>query len=439
MSRRILIRGGSVLSLGAKTPNYPEADVLIEDDRVLEVGQGLRARDAEVVDAADSIVMPGFVDTHRHAWRSLFRNLGGSLESTSPATYGPHYQPEDVYAGTLVGLLGAVESGVTTVVDWCDIPSGDEYTDAAIQAHSDAALRTVLVHSHPQWASDRPKPSDLSGRLPSGPDQPDGSSVLAFGSDDPSSSNLDRLGEEWAVARQKGLRIHAHAGSVQPGLIAQMGSAGLLGEDVTLIHCTAATEDDLAAAAAAGAQVSLAPVGEMSGGLGPPPVQALIENRLRPGLGVGSEPATPGDLFAQMRAVISIQHATLFDRKLAGKASLPPLLSTREVIRYATIDGSRAAGLSGVTGSLEPGKQADVIVLRADSPNIFPINDPIGAVVWGMDTSNVDWVFAAGKVLVRHGELEADVERARTLAMAAHRRVAAAAGVLAGTAAGGPE
>jgi cytosine/adenosine deaminase-related metal-dependent hydrolase len=138
-------------------------------------------------------------------------------------------------------------------------------------------------------------------------------------------------------------------------------------------------------------------------------------------------------MFAQMRAAISIQHATLFDLKLAGKAGVPHLLSTRDVIRYATTDGARVAGLEAVTGSLEPGKQADIVMLRTDRPNIFPINDPIGAVVWGMDTSNIDWVFAGGRVLMRNGALEADVARARGLARDAQQRVGNASGLLVGT------
>jgi len=138
-----------------------------------------------------------------------------------------------------------------------------------------------------------------------------------------------------------------------------------------------------------------------------------------------------------MRATISLQHATVFDRKLAGKAGLPRLMSTRDVIRHATVDGARVAGLGRVTGSLEPGMQADIVMLRTDRPNVFPINDPIGAVVWGMDTSNVDWVFAAGRPLMRSGALEANVEQARNLATTAKQRVATAAGLAVGTAPGG--
>jgi cytosine/adenosine deaminase-related metal-dependent hydrolase len=135
-------------------------------------------------------------------------------------------------------------------------------------------------------------------------------------------------------------------------------------------------------------------------------------------------------MFAQMRATNSIQHASTFDLKLAGKAGLPTLLTTRDVIRYATFDGARAVGLADRAGSLEVGKPADVLVLRADRPNIAPINDPIGAVVWGMDTSNVDWVFAAGRPLVASGSPSTDITRARELAVAAQRNVAGAAGLL---------
>jgi len=196
-------------------------------------------------------------------------------------------------------------------------------------------------------------------------------------------------------------------------------------------------EADLDAVRSSGAAVSLAPSSEMAGGIGSPPIQELIDRDIRPGLGVGDEQVAPGDMFAQMRATISLQHATVFDRKLAGKAGLPKLMSTRDVIRAATSEGARVAGVDAVSGSIEPGKQADLIVLRTDRPNIFPINDPIGAVVWGMDTSNVDWVFVGGRVVMREGRLQGDVQRARSLATAARQRVVGASGLVVGASTGG--
>jgi len=244
----------------------------------------------------------------------------------------------------------------------------------------------------------------------------------------------DNFGEERAVASGSGLRFHAHAGieASDRGAVAALAARSLLGADVTLVHCSGLDESDLNAIAASGATVSLAPSSEMVRGLGPPPIQQLIDRRIRPGLGTDSERLAPGDMFAPMRAAISLQHATYFDRKLAGKGGLPNLLTTREVIRFATIDGARAVGLDGATGSLTPGKQADIVVLRADGPNIVPLNDPIGAVVWGMDTSNLDWVFVRGVPLMREGVLAADLPRATAIATKARDRVATAAGLLSG-------
>jgi cytosine/adenosine deaminase-related metal-dependent hydrolase len=431
---KTLIRGGCVLTLGVKTPNFTEADVLIEDGRLAEVGPGLRARDAEVVDATDTIVMPGFVDTHRHVWKSLFRNLGEASTDIDIT------QPEDVYAATLVGLLGAVEAGITTVADWADIPADDPYIEAALQAHSDAGLRTVFVHSAPGSAGNPADIAPSARRLMELHSRASGSkTTLALGAADLTRSLIDRADTEWALARELGLRIHAHAGldPSDAGLIAERSDQSLLSNDVTLIHCSALTDADLDAIAARGATVSLAPAAEMAGGLGTPPLQMLLDRGLEPGLAIDDERIAPGDMFSQMRVTNSIQHAAYFDLKLAGKAGLPNLLTTRDVIRYGTIVGARTIGLDGITGSLEAGKQADVIILRTDRPNIFPINDPIGAVVWGMDTSNVDWVFAGGRPIMRNGALEADVARARHLATAVQERVLAAAGLPADSGLGG--
>ena len=450
MNGRILLRGGCVLTLDPKSPNLRQGDVLIENGRIAEIGEGLRVRDAETIDATNTVVMPGFVDTHRHAWESLFRNFGeggpSGEASVLPAAYGSHYTPEDVYASTLIGLLGAAEAGITSVVDWSDIQLDPSYSDAALEAHADAGLRTVLVHSVPSWAGPQEAVGSALRRLIPGRTNPEASmTTIAFGPADPDPSDrqqaaLEELSGDWKSARESGVRIHAHAGSDSSsgGVVSDMAAKGLLGEDLTLVHCTNLNDDDLDAVSSSGTRVALAPASEMAGGRGSLTIQRLIDRGIRPGLAVDTERVAPGDMFAQMRAAISMQHATFFDLKLAGKAGLPQLLSTREVIRYATIDGARVAGLGGVTGSLAPGKQADIVVLRTDRPNIFPINDPIGAVVWGMDTSNVDWVIAGGRILMRNGVLEADVERARNLARAAQHRVGAASGVLVGTGHGGP-
>jgi 5-methylthioadenosine/S-adenosylhomocysteine deaminase len=409
MKGKVLIKGGTVLSLDRALGNMVGADVLIEDGIISEVGTSLRARNADVVDASDTIVMPGFVDAHRHLWRTLVRNL----DVASGANMSAHFTPEDVYAATLVGLLQAVAAGITTVVDWCDVSDDATHLEAALSAHADSGVRTVLVASN--WGA-TPSADVVSGSA--SPDLVEG--------------ELEAIAARWAQARAAGRRIHARAGLTEShGEVAELGRRGLLGPDVTLSHCIRLSDSDFDAIATSSTAVALTPASDMAAGSGSPPMQQLIDRGIRPGLGVGDEQCTPGDVFAQMRAVVAVQHAMSFERKLAGKGAVPNLLDTRDVIRYATADGARVAGLSAITGSLKPGKRADILVLRADRPNIAPVNDPIGAVVWGMDTSNVDWVFVDGTSLVEHGELTADVARARGLAIAAQRHVTTAASLLA--------
>ena len=408
---RLLLRGGCVLTLGAKTTNHPQADVLIEEDRIVEIGPGLRARDAEVLDASNSIIMPGFVDTHRHTTTALFRNSAAAATSS--------LSPEDVYAATLIGLLGALESGTTTICDWAD---DLDRAEPALQAHLDAGVRTVYVS--PFKAGGRVDVGELAAR--SG-----GRISVAAGSPDVSRDNASKLEGIWSEARTLGLRIHAHAGldPADAGIVSELGRKGVLGGDVTLVHGTHLSDEDLDTVAARGASLAVAPSSEMAGVLGAPPLQKFLDRNIQPGLAVDDERLSPPDMLAQMRMANSLQHAAYFDLKLAGKAGLPNLLTTRDVIRYATMEGAKTLGLGSVTGSLEAGKQADIVVFRTDKPNIYPINDPIGAVVWGVDRSNVETVIVAGRVRVSEGRVDADIATVRSLVEAAHRRLTPTSGL----------
>lgn len=407
MSSSFLLQGGCVLTLGARTQNHTRADVLIEDGVVTDVGTGLRSRRAEVIDASKAIVMPGFVDAHRRCQTSLFKNegLGGPFPSNSGIS------PADVYAGTLLSLLGAVEAGITTVADWYDGPGSDEHVDAALQAHTDSGVRTVFVMAA----------GSLMDAVARHGVEVSTTTTIAAGfplANDDAESMVSR----WVAARGAGLRIHTIADSRSHDRLAELRHGDLLGSDVTVTRCTGLSDDELDLLSGAGVGVALTPTSDMTTGDGAPPMQALLDRGIRPGLGVDDERLGAADILAQMRSAISVQHATYFDLKLAGKGGLPNLLSTRDVIKYATIDGARAVGLDSIAGSVEVGKAADIIVIRTDRPNLHPVNDPIGAVVWGMDTSNLEWVFVGGRARMRDGIIDADVPRALQLAAEARDR-----------------
>ena len=151
-------------------------------------------------------------------------------------------------------------------------------------------------------------------------------------------------------------------------MVEQLDDLGLLGPDTTYIHCNHLTDREFQLIADTGGTTSIAPMVEMTMGHGMPPIQKFLDRGLKPSLSVDVETNVPGDMFTQMRSVMSLQHALSYERQLAGDAQVPKRITTRDVLAYATIEGARANGLADKTGSLTPGKEADVIMLRTDKP-----------------------------------------------------------------------
>jgi cytosine/adenosine deaminase-related metal-dependent hydrolase len=428
--RKILLKNGTVLSLDKEVGNFTKGDVLIEGSKIAAVGPNLQAEGAEEIDASNMIVMPGFIDTHRHLWEGILRNIGTDIPLEGAQSYlafvlntlAPAYRPEDVYAGNKVSTLGLIDAGITTILDWSHIQAGPEHTDAAVRALQESGLRAVFAYG-PVWY-EAPKPEHpvwfkrIAKECFSSKDQ---LLTLAWAGFGPEFSSVEGNQADWDLAREMDARITVHVGVGtfgQHGKVAEVGkAAGLYGPDTTFIHCTTLNDEEIQMIVDTGSSVSLASPVEMMMGHGMVPIQRFLDRGMRPSLSVDVETNVPNDMFTQMRSVIALQHALLFDRKLSGEEDLPPFLTTRDVLEFATIDGARTNGLEKVTGSLTPGKEADIIMLRTDKPNIFPINDPIGAVVWGMDTSNVDSVFVAGKALKRDGKLlNVDLDSVRKMA-----------------------
>jgi 5-methylthioadenosine/S-adenosylhomocysteine deaminase len=417
MADKTLIKNGIVLTLDKKVGNFHQADILIEGTKIAAVGPNLNAEGAELIDASDMIVMPGFVDSHRHVWEGILRNIGtdssleGEVNSSSLIlnTLAPVYRPEDAYVGNLVGLYGAIDAGITTILDWSHIQATREHADAVLKALNESGMRAVFAYGYPWWKHPDEKQDawirDIAKQYFSSKDQ---LLTFAIAPQGPEFTPFEVTKAQWGLARELGVRITVHVGvgtAGKLGKLAEMGKAGLLKDDTTYIHCTTLSDDETRMIVDTGGTVSLASSAEMLMGYGMPPIQRFLNLGLRPSLSVDVETNVPNDMFTQMRTVNSLQHALIFDKKLAGKRNLPPLMNSRDIIECATIEGARATGLADKTGTLTPGKEADLIMLRTDRPNILPVNDPISAVTWGMDTSNVDSVFVAGKALKRNGRL----------------------------------
>ncbi|HZB43351.1 MAG TPA: amidohydrolase family protein [Ilumatobacter sp.] len=409
-TERTLIRNGFVLSIDPRIGEVDGCDVLIDGDRIVAVGRGLEVDGALVTDASGMIVMPGFVDTHRHTWQGVLRNIGTDVPLEGRSSYfshvlhklAPAFRPEDAYMGNLLSALGAIDAGITTLLDWSHIQASPDHTDAAVQALEDSGMRAVFAYGFPWWGKwDERQPSWFVRAATEHFATRDQMLTLALAAPGPEFTDFEVTRDHWRLAREAGARISTHVGVGSYGLEAKFehfGRGGALGPDTTYIHCTTLNDTEIQMIVDTGGTVSLATPVEMMMGHGMPPIQRFLDRGLKPSLSVDVETNVPGDMFNQMRSVLALQ------RSLAAGLGKAPV-SAREVLEYATIEGARANGLDAKVGSLTPGKKADIIMLRTDRMNVTPLNDPATAVVTSMDTGNVDIVMIGGRVMKRGGQL----------------------------------
>jgi 5-methylthioadenosine/S-adenosylhomocysteine deaminase len=368
------------------------------------------------------IVMPGFVDTHRHMWQGALRNIlpDGLLSDYGRDITGAarsHFEPEDARIGDLVSALGAINAGVTTVLDWSHIGNSPEHSDAAIEGLREAGIRGVYAYGAGTAGPANRFPDDIRRLRERHFSSDDGLLTLAMAAG-PSAA-------DWAVARAVGAPISVHV----VGALGPIDDA--MGPDVTYIHCTNLSAGAWRRIADTGGHVSIAAPIEMQMNHGVPPVQEALDHGIRPSLSVDVETQMTGDMFTQMRTVFALQRMLANQRRQRGDADAPELLSVRDVIEFATVRGAMANRLDGRIGTLTPGKDADVILLRTDMINVLPLNNAYGAVVLGMDPSNVDTVFIRGRLRKHAGRLvDVDVDGIAAQAQASRDRIVRAAGWL---------
>jgi cytosine/adenosine deaminase-related metal-dependent hydrolase len=443
---RLLIRGGTVLSMDPAIGDLASGDVLVENGKIKAIAPQIHASNAQVVDARGMIVMPGFIDTHRHMWQGLLRNIGpddllGDYLTKILFGFAPIITPEEVFWGDTISALSAVNAGVTTVLDWSHIATSPAHTDAAIHALQRVGVRAVYGYGPnfglptPWYQNlDNPYPGDivrLRNQFFSSEDQ---LLTLALAAAGPEFSNVDAAVIEWNQARDVGAPISVHVGVGglgTQGLLTQLANRVPLADDTTYIHTCTLSDSEWQMIADTGGTVSLAIPIEMQMGHGMPPIQKALDLGIRPSLSVDVETNQPTDMFTQMRACFALQRGLLNkDHLFPDTSHVAKLLTAKNVLEFATIEGARTNHLAHKTGSLTPGKQADFILLQTRALNVAPLNNPTAAVVLGMDTSNVDSVFVAGRPLKWRGALVGvDVDRLLRQLSDAHEALMARAGM----------
>jgi 5-methylthioadenosine/S-adenosylhomocysteine deaminase len=419
--RRILLQGGIVLTLDRQVGDFAQADVLIEDGKIREVAPDIAIGGdaAAVIDASHRIVVPGFIDSHHHFYQGLLRNIltNGLLNPDYNRDIGmvltPAYQPADVYAGALITALGMIDTGTTAAVDTSQVSHTPEHTDAGIQALQDAGIRAVYAY----WRGQGPAtqyPRDVARLQKTYFGSQDQLLTLALG------ATLDP--KVFAFAREASLRTVSHGVSnATERALLELGRAGLLRPGDEYIHCTQLSDEAWRLIKDTGGRVSLAAPIEMAMGHGMPGIQSALDHGIRPSLSSDVDATMAQDPFTIMRATFTLQRLMVLQRASRGEQNLPPLLTCRDVLEFATIEGARCADLDRKVGTLTPGKEADIVLLAADRINVWPLNNAPGAVVNVMNPGHVETVLIAGKLKKWRGNL-VGVDLPRVLRLAEEAR-----------------
>jgi 5-methylthioadenosine/S-adenosylhomocysteine deaminase len=423
--RPILIRNATVLSMDPAIGVLAPGDVLVRGEEIERVGRELAAPDdAVVVDGTGGILMPGMVDTHRHMWQTALRGLGADWTLSQYFVFyylnwGKIFRPEDIHAGNVLSGIEALDAGVTTTVDWSHGLQTPEHGDAALEALHTVPGRFVLAYGNLlaapwEWAT-TPRFRSFVERHSGSRDDLVGLQ-LAF----------DVTGDEafpekaaFEAARELGLRVTTHAGvwgATTDDGIRLMWDHGFMTPDVTYVHSTTLSEDSYHRIAASGGTVSVSAESEQSGGQGYPPTWQLRKHGIPVSLSMDSSVWFSADLFSAMRATLSADRTREhLEAHAIGETVVHHKLRAREVVEWATIGGARALGLGDRIGSLTPGKQADLVLIKNDrNPAMLPLLHPYGHVVYQAGRADVHTVLVNGAVVkYRHELVGVDLGRAR--------------------------
>jgi cytosine/adenosine deaminase-related metal-dependent hydrolase len=413
----VLIRGGYVLTMDS-AGDIPGGDVHVRDGEIVAIGTDLDAQGADVIDAAGKIVAPGLVDTHWHMWNTLLRGLSdgrpdrdGRARSgyfVTCVALGRHFLPGDTYAGTRLACAEAIDAGITTVHDWAHNIRGIDWAEAGLRALSESGLRARFSFGYETGhQNDRLMALDDLARVASAwPAYGAGGRIhlgMAWrgtGGSNPAMRVAPALyREEIETGRGLGLPVSVHACGPRhaAGQLTTYAAEGLLGPDLQVIHLNNASAEEIALAAEHQAPASVSPFTELQIGYGQPVTSALLAAGVPTGLSVDTTMLSGNaDMFAIMKVTQGLANALARDEFA---------LTARRALALATIDGARCLGLDAVTGSLTPGKRADLIVVSPAGPNLGVVTDPVQLLVTAAQPGNVDTVIADGRVLKEGGAL----------------------------------
>lgn len=427
---KTLIRGATVVTMEAQG-DLPDADLLVDGERIAAIAPRIEAAADATIDARGCIVIPGLVNAHMHTWQTALRGLASNwtlLEyfRKMHAGLATVFSPEDLHVATLAGALNQLDCGTTTLADWCHNNPTPAHNDAAIAALLQSGIRAAYFHGTPKpdpkpgerpfWEVPHPRP-ELQRLIDAHAREPLLSVHAAVLG--PHYSTLDVALHDFRMARELGVVASLHQGggpARTPDGWQRLEAEGLLGPHVNIVHGHALDDEQLRRFCELGMSFSAAAENEMTQGHGHPLTGRLLEFGRAPSLGVDLESVLSGDMLTQARVALGMQRALDNAAHRARHGTIPPTstITTREALSWVTVEGARMLGQLDRIGTLAPGKQADLVVIRADTLNMQPVHDAVNSVVMQASLANIDSVMVAGRWKKRGGRL-LDVELAPLL------------------------
>ncbi len=422
--QRTLLKGGAIVTMDPAVGDLAQGDVLIEGERIVAIAPELSAGDAETIDASRMLILPGLINGHLHTWQTALRGLAADW-TVSEYMQAMHrglatlYRPEDIHIANLMGALNQINNGATTLVDWCHNNPTPAHTDAAIRGLDESGIRALFLHGSPKpdpkpgqkHFSEVPMPREEVARLRKGRFAAnDGRVTMGLAILGPYYSTYPVARDDIHLAREFDLIASMHVGGGKPKNsdgFERMLAEKLVDERFTIVHGNDIAPETVRRIAGTGGTFTVTAEIELQMGYGDPLTGILHESGSPISIGTDVEPAVGSDLFSCMRMTLQHERHRAITTALGRTGERPSRMAVtaRDALSWVTTNAAKVAGLDHRIGSLTPGKQADLIMLRTDDLNMAPMQDMVGCAVMQASTANVDTVMIAGKVVKRGGKL----------------------------------
>jgi len=442
--QKLLIKNGFVASVDAEIGNVADCDILIDGDKIVEVRRGIEAAEAEVVDASDHIVMPGFVDGHKHIWQGAA--VRGYCADWSLDDYvnfirlnvAAAFEPEDMYAAHLHGAYEAMNAGVTTAADYCHNIVSRDHAHEAIRGLQDSGMRVIWNYGFNYPPTENPEFSHLADRLEfareiakqyfSSKEQ-----LVTMGvapEEEHHAVTGEALAAQFNIARELDAHLFWHCNSKAGGIrrphnIARINELGVMGSDILFVHMSATEEEEWQMVADHGAAVVFTPDTELQMGMMWPSGDIAKCYGITQCYGSDITSNNSADMFNPLRLALQTTRCRVIDREGYKTSGTP--FTTDEALRWGTIDAAKAVGLESKVGSLTPGKQADIIMLNTRSLSLvgWDRSNVSGTIIQQAQTADVSNVMVAGKFMKRNGQMLGDMMRICKLLEESSTRISA--------------